>query len=493
MLKTTLDELLKCCQNGNRYTFSSNGEDRLVVTVNGSGTFEEKGSRVNEGLRGFKCLAYHDHTNFNKSSIDPEVFKDRLETLETKPILAHVIVNPETGKLDFGGHSVIMENEGTEFERVKFLEQPVGTVTGAKEIVYDEKAKVNRALVTGYLYEQYCPDVIAVIENAKDRTVNVSVELAIDEMEYDRNSKTMTLNKYEVMGITLLGSHQNPGMGGSKLVLEEFNKVNPSVENGGFNMQKGGKVMDKKFENVAGVEPVVEEKAEKFELEEAELTAMLLKLIKDQVAANNPETDVETIEIVEVDREDREVEWRVGADGESHKQGYTEADGDVTLEPTQEAVSPEDASGDEPAGILHEALEEDVPEDVSEEVKALQDQIDELNAQIEALLEENSKYKAKESSLAKEAILSNPAYEGMLETQEFAAVIAKKDEYSVEEFEIQLKVAYANVQMAKQNQSVVDETEKAQVERFNLRNPEKKQKVDSRYGKWASDLIASRE
>ena len=52
-------------------------------------------------------------------------------------------------------------------------------------IEYDKDAKVNRAVLHGYLYDEYCSDAIDILN--RRGTVDCSIELCIRTMSFDGN------------------------------------------------------------------------------------------------------------------------------------------------------------------------------------------------------------------------------------------------------------------------------------------------------------------
>ena len=100
-------------------------------------------------------------------------------------------------------------------------EQPIGVIDGSKTTIeYDEDAKVNRAVLHGYLYNEYCQDAIDILE--RRGTVDCSVELSIREMSMNAKEGTLVLNDFYVSGLTLLSAKIKPGMKGSNFKIEDF-------------------------------------------------------------------------------------------------------------------------------------------------------------------------------------------------------------------------------------------------------------------------------
>ena len=135
--------------------------------------------------------------------------------------------NEETGEKDFGSHDFVFEEDEDGNEKIKYIEQPVGVIFGDNTIEYDEEDDVNRAILHGYLYNEYCQDAVDIMNRRK--TVDCSVELSIREMSFNTADKVLTLDDFYVCGLTLLGSKVKPGMKGSKVTIEDFNKSNNSM------------------------------------------------------------------------------------------------------------------------------------------------------------------------------------------------------------------------------------------------------------------------
>lgn len=252
----TVDELLKFVEEHKMYSFNSN-EAGFELAVQMPGTFrftkDSEGGDL-KGLRAFKSWAFHDNVNLNRTNIETDTFKDKVSTAAFKPILAHIVTN-ESGEKDFGAHDFHKEVDENGKEKVIYEEQPVGTIDGSQTTVeYDEDAGVNRAVLSGYIFEEYCPDVIEIFER-RGYDVDCSVELSIESFAYDAKKKAITFTDYYVSGLTLLGEDHNPGMAGSHLELVDF-ALNSEQYNdllGKFNellskfenIQKGGSAVNK--------------------------------------------------------------------------------------------------------------------------------------------------------------------------------------------------------------------------------------------------------
>ena len=238
----TVDELYAFCLKNKFSKFDSKdfGTELVVEMPANFAKSDDNTDKMTEGLTPFISRAFHDHINLNKSEIKEQDFKDNLPSSNLRPILAHIVKDEKTGELDFGSHDSHVEKvteideDGKEFtvEKVVYDEQPIGVIDGSKtSIEYDEEAKVNRAILHGYLYNEYCQDAIDILN--RRGTVDCSVELVIRQMSMDGKTKSLVLNDFYVAGLTLLSAKTKPGMAGSNFKIEDF-----SLENKTFDFEK---------------------------------------------------------------------------------------------------------------------------------------------------------------------------------------------------------------------------------------------------------------
>ena len=224
----TISDLYKFCIKNNFCHFSSSTDnEEICVQMPAIFEKEENVDKDKEGLTPFVAKAYHDHINLNNSEIKPEVLESTLPSAMLRPILASIVTDEETGEKDFGSHDFVFEEDEDGNEKIKYIEQPVGVIFGDNTIEYDEEDDVNRAILHGYLYNEYCQDAVDIMNRRK--TVDCSVELSIREMSFNTADKVLTLDDFYVCGLTLLGSKVKPGMKGSKVTIEDFNKSNNSM------------------------------------------------------------------------------------------------------------------------------------------------------------------------------------------------------------------------------------------------------------------------
>ena len=218
----SIDELYEFCLKNNFAHFDSNefGKE-LMVRMNGN--FEKTSKdedKHKESLTPFVSRAFHDHINLNKSEISEESFNENVPSANFRPILAHITTNSDN-ELDFGSHDYYVTTDKDGNDKVVYEEQPIGVIDGTKTIIeYDEDAGVNRAVLHGYLYDEYCQDAIEILN--RRGTVDCSVELCIRELSFNTANKTLQLDDFYVSGLTLLSKDVSPGMAGSNFKIEDF-------------------------------------------------------------------------------------------------------------------------------------------------------------------------------------------------------------------------------------------------------------------------------
>ena len=302
----TVDELLAFVKKQRMYTFDSK-DSGFELAVQMPGKFRFSNDSDSQGLSGFDSYAFHDHVNLNKTNIEPDTFVDKIGTAHFRPVLAH-IVEDENGVKDFGAHDFHVERDEDGKEKVVYDEQPVGAIDGSQTSVEpDEDAGVNRARLKGYIFGEYCPDVIEIFER-RGGEVDTSVELSVLSFSYDAKKKAITFTDYYVSGLTLLGADHQPGMAGSSMKLtgfekvefvkmEQFNELLDKVNNilsKNENLQKGGETVDKFEELLQKYGKTVEDITFEYEnLSNEELEAKFAEAFETSSESETTETETE--------------------------------------------------------------------------------------------------------------------------------------------------------------------------------------------------------
>ena len=409
---------------------------------------EEKPEDLNrERLIKVKATAYHDQTNLNGSSISPETFLKATDSILLRPILAN-IVESEDGIKDFGAHDIrYEENEDGEMCMI-FEEQPVGVIAGYS-FEFDEEASVNRAVVEGYLYEDYASEALKVLRRRE--SVNCSVELLIRNMHYDSEEKQLVLDDYMINGLTLLGESHKPGMKGSSLSLYEEIPVKKPVED------------EPVSESVEQIDGPVAPQPVAVDVEEPQIEQ---KTEEKAIETVSPSQDAEVEEPAE---ENEETEFclaseLVKANPVLAEKNFIYGNGSVVI--FEDGCFKIASYSDENYELLDMVKGYFVDQDnYQNEVDALKAEIEELKAQLDD-------YRKAEEDAAKNEIMEDELYAPYLESDDFKAVISEMNSISSSEFASRMALAFSAVKRSEKkvnnvkpkilkqvNQAVISEKE----------------------------------
>ena len=222
----TLDDLLTLWKSSNFSNFSSkqSGYQLCVHAMADGFEIDNNTDEEDDGLILYcKTKAFHLGKNRNGSFISLQSAQKAIKHLAYKPVLAKIYDfsdNDEEEDLDFTSHEIEIDNDGN----LVYIEQQVGSFTNdIPIIIYDTEAEKDF--------------IIADIIEKKGGT-KVSVELLINELSWNTEINALSLDDFEVQGITLLGRYMDSnmygvqveeGMEGAKLEIEDFKEDNNSV------------------------------------------------------------------------------------------------------------------------------------------------------------------------------------------------------------------------------------------------------------------------
>lgn len=173
-------------------------------------------------------LAFHTGENLNKSNVTESAAKKAIKEMAYKPVLANFC--EIDGVRDFTSHDFEIDDDGN----VHYQEKQVGCFTA--DVPYLEKDHDNENRMNVYAkvaIPRNYTDAADIIER-KNGTA-CSVELSINELSWDSQSKVLLLNDIDVMGLTLLGKNPDsgedvkPGMSNAHVQLEDFSLENNSL------------------------------------------------------------------------------------------------------------------------------------------------------------------------------------------------------------------------------------------------------------------------
>lgn len=252
----TIEDLVHFCKTQNVKRFDSNEFGKQIcVRVDDVATFEEDKEKTNDD--GFMHLLFkvcHAGENRNRSSISKSNLEKYKNTINYRPVLASIVTSPDDPSvLDFNSHDIEIDDNGNPI----YIEKQVGCFTADEAFLqYDEENDKTYLMAHAVIPEEYtaASDIIR-----RKGGTKVSCEIAIDTMQYDENSGILDIIDFAFMGVCLLGDHVTEGMAGSRADIEsmaEFSAENNSVTaNVEFNkvmietLSKLNKVLDR-FNNI---------------------------------------------------------------------------------------------------------------------------------------------------------------------------------------------------------------------------------------------------
>ena len=139
----TLEQLVQFCEQNKFYAFSAKDTGyTLSVQVPGNLNFSDK---EDEDLLYTTVKVCHTLLNRNGSYISENNMKKAMPTLKYKPLLAS-IVEDENGELDFNGHDMDINDDGT----INYIEKQIVLWYNK---VYQKKGKVTMAKTKKELHE----------------------------------------------------------------------------------------------------------------------------------------------------------------------------------------------------------------------------------------------------------------------------------------------------------------------------------------------------
>ena len=533
----SIDELYEFCLKNNFAHFDSNefGKE-LMVRMNGN--FEKTSKdedKHKESLTPFVSRAFHDHVNLNKSEISEESFNENIPSANFRPILAHITTNSDN-ELDFGSHDYYVTTDKDGNDKVVYEEQPIGVIDGTKTTIeYDEDAGVNRAVLHGYLYDEYCQDAIEILN--RRGTVDCSVELCIRELSFNTANKTLQLDDFYVSGLTLLSKDVSPGMAGSNFKIEDFavnaetvtfNTDNKLVET----LEKLTNILESFDINQKSKEGGTNNKLTKFEELLAKYGKTAEDVTFDYTEMSDEELEAKFAEMFDDDNSDGDnsdngESGEPSNDGEGDGEGASDPDGNEGESQTfEKIVRTYEISHEDTRYALYQLLSE--YEDADNEwyfINAVYDdhftyenwngdkifgqnytkdgdnvafdgerynlhrelltdsefaELQSMRSNYAALKEFKENAEKNELHAKREEILNSEKYEAVSDTEAFKELVKNMDNYSLEELEKEAKIIFAdNFNM----ETFAVHAEKAQknstVKVFANVNKSKK---DSRYG-----------
>lgn len=255
---------------------------QIFVQVPAEFEVDKNADYKDESLLFCKVKLMHSGENRNHSSVTDEALKKASKTLAYKPVLANFMEYEDeaTGETlkDFTSHDMELNDDGS----INYIEKQVGCFTSDKPF-FEVEEETGHNFLYGYcaIPVDYT-DAASIIE--RKNGTKISVELAVNEMEYSGKNKILELTDVVIMGATLLGKDPDTkkdigeGMLNARLDIADFNAKNNSLfsdyDSTLIDLQERLEKLESAcFNNkndISGKEETIEVEKEKFEEEVTE-------------------------------------------------------------------------------------------------------------------------------------------------------------------------------------------------------------------------------
>ena len=228
----TIDDLYSFYLEQNKTCKFSSEESGYQLSVQVPAYFEVS-DEEDDTLLFCTVKLMHSGENRNHSNVTDEALTKAAKGLAYKPILANFMeyTDKETGETlkDFTSHDMIINDDGT----ATYLEKQVGCFT-ADEPYFEVEEETGHNFLYGIcaIPREYT-DTCSIIE--RKNGTKISVELAVNSMEFDASKKVLNLTDVIILGATLLGKDPKTlkdvgeGMKNARLDIADFSTKNNSI------------------------------------------------------------------------------------------------------------------------------------------------------------------------------------------------------------------------------------------------------------------------
>lgn len=228
----TLDDLYSFYLEQNKTCRFSSEESGYQLSVQVPAYFEVS-DEEDDTLLFCTVKLMHSGENRNHSNVTDEALTKAAKGLAYKPILANFMeyTDEETGETlkDFTSHDMVINDDGT----ATYLEKQVGCFT-ADEPYFEVEEETGHNFLYGIcaIPREYT-DTCSIIE--RKNGTKISVELAVNSMEFDASKKVLNLTDVVILGATLLGKDPKTlkdvgeGMKNARLDIADFSTKNNSI------------------------------------------------------------------------------------------------------------------------------------------------------------------------------------------------------------------------------------------------------------------------
>ena len=214
------------------YSFNSERTGyQLAVQI--PAQFEVMKENNDDSLLFCKVKLMHSGENRNHSSVTDNALIKASKTLAYKPVLANFMeyTDEETGEVlkDFTSHDMELDDDNN----IVYIEKQVGCFT-SDDAFFEVEEETGHNFLYGYCAIPRDYTAAASIIERKGGT-KISVELGINEMQYNASSNVLELTDVTITGATLLGKNAvtlnnvEEGMKNARVDLLDFSEENNSL------------------------------------------------------------------------------------------------------------------------------------------------------------------------------------------------------------------------------------------------------------------------
>ena len=525
----TFDDLYDFYLNQNKTCNFSSKESGYQISIQIPAQFEINKEQNDDTLLFCKVKLMHSGENRNHSSVTEDALQKCSKTLAYKPILANFMeyIDEETGETleDFTSHDMIQNDDGT----TTYIEKQVGCFT-SDEPFFEVEEETKHNFLYGYCAIPRDYTSAATILERKDGS-KISVELAVNEMQYNASSHVLELTDVIIMGATLLGknstTHEDVGEGmlNARVDIADFSTENNSLfndyeskfaemqerlnklESACFDIEKntkGGTELKKENfeEEVTTTEEVTETSEEEVTTTEEESEEAVEETSEEEnQEASEDSSDEDETSTSEQDQEEESevseniVEYSFIKDGEIKKFAVSLQDKIYAIQDLVNATYAEADNTYYGVYVYDDYVimcdywtgkyfkqtykdEEDIYSLTGDRVEVFaefvtaeeQEELNSMRSNYSSIVEKLAKYEEADELADKATVFEDEAYVDYLDTEEFKTLMSEDTlkKFSKEELKEKADAAYGRVIKSKKNFSLDTQVEVAKKKRKNV-------------------------
>lgn len=381
---------------------------------------------LNRGISSVEIKLFYLGQNRNGSVIERETAVEMAKTLRGAPIVAHY----DKEKKDFGDHggNLGIDEDGNYFITPKTI--PYGFISTDSKVAfkdYDEYAengdKVTRTylVATGYIWTGRYPEITKALTSGLGQSMELDPDTMTGRWTKSDNElfDVFIIDSAEISAACILGDDVEPCFEGAAVTDRKISKEFELDEN----------PVQTFFTMVYELKNALKERADmENEILEPEQSEEIVEVEEAVVEAPATEEGAVEDEFVKKDEEDEK------SDAEDDSDAAEDEEKDEDKKPSENHSIEE---------VVEEVVEEPAAEEVVEEVvdySALISELDSLRSEVAELRQ----FKLNAENAEKDAVIAKYF---MLSDADKAEVIENKEQYSLEEIDAKLALAYvrANV------------------------------------------------